>query len=336
MLKKIVSVFLSVVFVLATAVIVSASSTSNVSDELTNLKRYYATVNKLTDWNEVLLFASQGMLTSDIEISEPEYEENNAVSCSQLILISIARGFYPDTYLENLNLTTALAEMQNDSGLFGNVQAQYMAILALDAAKTSYQKEAAVKELIAFQREDGSFSENDAIQNTSLAVSALCFYQKDPEVKSAIDRAISFLKNAKAKNSIEISWKITALVDAGADPNTGICAELVAELLTYKNQADNSYSATHQTLNAEPEATAMAMIALDAINRSSSVYQRIAAKGYLQQYSLSDFKPLIYTYLVLFIFAIVFWIYVFLKKKNIRTLEEAKAESEQKLYKTAT
>jgi len=309
-LKKLLTLFLSLILIGAFTISAAASSVS-VATELTNLRSYYAKTTEFTTLEETLTMASMGMI-SGRKAFIPEADGSAGTLATQ-ILAKMAAGEEADA--------EPLAKMQNEDGSFGSVSDHCYAMMALSAKKALYNSKKAYEFLMSLQKEDGSFG--GSVKETALAVSVLAFSENEAE-KQAVKSAVTYLIAYQADNAIDVAWQIIGITDAGVDANTAGNRDLLEKLLSYQYTEDYSFYRTKNDTKTDPEATITALAALDAINQDSSMYHRLTENGTLSFYDPADMKPLILFGAVLLAVSIGFWIFIFVHKKSTKTLEETK------------
>ena len=202
-----------------------------------------------------------------------------------------------------------------------NASAEGMALEILsDAARSVAVESERVSRLSGLQKEDGSFG---TAKQTALAITVLSLSDNEEE-REAMNGAAKYFAAFPAETEQELCWQIMGITDAGFDANTTKDRDLLAKLLSYQNNATYSYSDTYDTTEAEALPTALALMTYDTVNRSGSPMKRLAQNGNLSRYTLSDFRPLLIAFGVLLFLSVLFWIYIFLHKKNRKTLDETK------------
>lgn len=313
-MKKITALLLTLFLVVAVPLSASAASVS-VATELTHVRSYYTDKNELTLFEETLALASMGMLTGKTAFL-PEHD-GTAGSLAKRILAVSATGELP----ENDPDPAALKNLQNTDGAFGNLETHCLSILALTGRKEIYNSEKAYQWLMQQQRENGSFP--GSVKDTALAICALSLSENEAEIAAMAD-AVKYLANYEATNAVDLCWQIIGITDGGVDANTAGDRDLLETLLSYQNPSDYSFYRSTNDTKSDPEATAMALAALDTVNEDSSMFQRLAKEGKLVFFDPKDAKPLIIFGAVLLVISITFWGYIFAHKKSTKTLEETK------------
>ncbi len=313
-MKKITS-FILALTVLFTLSVTAAAASVNVSNELNEVRKYYTEQKELSLWEETLTLASTGMLTGKT-VFIPESDGS-----AKMLALRILTQTATDRIPENDGQPKELKNLQKEDGSFGDTATQALAMLALTARKEVYNSQKAYTYLLAQQAENGSFS--DSPKDTALAICVLSFSQNEPE-KQASAAAVKYLNSYKATNAVDLAWQMIGLTDGGVDAATAGDRNLLENLLSYQNETDKTFYKSHNDTATSPEATALALAALDAVNRDSGMLKRLAANGNLSLYSPEDARPLIIFGAVMLAVGIGFWVYIFLHKKSTKTLEETK------------
>lgn len=314
-MKKIAAIILTLTLLLTLTLTAAASSVS-VATELTNIRSYYSQKNQATRYEETLALAAMGMLEGRTPFL-PE-KDGTAGTLAKRILAVNATGKIP----ENDTDAEELKNLQNTDGAFGNVESHCLSMMALSSRKAVYGSAKAYAWLLAQQGENGSFS--DSAKDTALAVCILSRSQNDAELEAAA-KGVKYLNQYEASNAVDLCWQIIGITDGGVDANTAADRGLLEDLLSYQNTADYSFYRSHNDTETDGEATVMALIALDTINKDGSLFQRLTTEGTLEYYNLADALPLIIFAAVLLVLSIAFWIFIFLHKKNTKTLDETKS-----------
>lgn len=313
-MKKFLILFLSTVLLLSIPLYAAASSVS-VATELTNIRQYYTEATELTLFEETIAMAAMGMLNG----RKAYYPENdgsaNALACR--ILAYAASGEVPENYAEPDDLKS----LQAENGAFGTVEEHCLAMLALSATETLYNSVKAYEFLLSQQSENGSFA--DSSKDTALAITVLSLTENDAELLAAAN-AVKYLADYEASDEISLCWQIIGITNGNVDANTAGDRNLLEQLLSYQNKNDSSFYRTQNDAESDEEATVMALLALDAINQDSGALKRLAQEGELSLYDAEDFRPLIIFAAILLTVSIGFWIFIFLHKKNEKTLDETK------------
>ncbi len=313
-MRKIITLLLTLTLIVAIP-ISSLAATANVATELTQVRSYYTEQKELTSFEETLAMASMGMLIGKTAFI-PE-NDGTAGGLAKRILAISATGEIP----ENDPDVQTLKDFQNSDGAFGNVESHCLSLLAMASRKEIYNSAKAYEWLIQQQSENGSFS--DSPKNTALAISALSLSKNEKEM-TAISKAVAYLTGYKADNEIDLCWQIIGITDGGVDATTAADRKFLETLLSYQNSEDHSFYRSENDSETDPEATVMALAALDSINEDSSMFQRLAKDGKLTFFDPAEVKPLLIFAGVMLGVSIAFWIYIFAHKKSTKTLEETK------------
>ncbi|WP_458414462.1 DUF4430 domain-containing protein [Schinkia sp. CFF1] len=182
--------------------------------------------------------------------------------------------------------------MQGTNGLI-------FALIALDSGNyqapqnAKWNREKILAEILANQNVDGGFTlvngEASDVDMTSMAISSLVNYKEQPQVKSAIDKAIAWLSKAQQasggfiadgkENSESASQVIMALTAAGIDPQgesfTKASGNVISNLLSYQTKDGGFANVKNDASNQiASEQALLALIALDHFyNNKNSIYQ---------------------------------------------------------------
>ncbi|MBO5248209.1 MAG: terpene cyclase/mutase family protein [Clostridia bacterium] len=312
-MKRIVTLFLTFVFI-ATISLYASAATVNVTRELTNVRSVYGEKTELSSFEETLALASVGHLAGKTPFIPKN--DGTAEGLAKRILAQTAAGEVP----ESDNSVNQLKELQQGDGSFGNVDAHCLSMLALTARKEIYNSAKAYEWLMEQQRENGSFS--DASKETALAICILSLSENERE-REAKENAIAYLTGYESKTSIDTSWQIIGITDGGSNA-AAADKNLVEDLLSYRHSSEYSFYRASEDMTTDEEATIMALASLDAVNEGSSMLQRLAKNGNLTYFSPEDAVPLLIFAVVMLGISVVFWIFIFVHKKNTKTLKETK------------
>ncbi|MBQ4323414.1 MAG: hypothetical protein IJC19_05695 [Clostridia bacterium] len=312
-MKKLLTLTLTLLL-LCGMVLTASASTVDVSRELINIQASYKEKITLTLYEETLAMASMEWLTGRTPFY-PE-EDGTVLSLACRVLAYSATASIPEQFPE----IDKLAGMQKDDGSFGDTETHCLAMLALRSVNKTYNSPGAYKYLLTLQKEDGTFGES--IKETALAMTVLSLSENEQE-RSTMAATMNYLATYRTADMKELCWQIIALTDCGVNAtNTGDTTRL--ERLLSHQTSTGAFSLVADSEEADEEATVLALLALDAINRDASAYKRLATDGLLKRYSLEDFKSLFMFFGVLLVISAVFWLYVILHKKHDKTLEETK------------
>ena len=226
--------------------------------------------------------------------------------------------------------------MQREDGSFGSFGDTCLAMIALKTAKTAFSSEKAVKYIMSCQEENGFFalsgSDTEDIETVALALTALEPYTGSTDVYNCVKKAVekpNAVQNEDGSfadgSSVTLATVIAALSDIGESTNSGIWKKMPELLATYKN-SDGSYKKYVSDTESDPVATAEALCAFHSVASGSSPMKKLMYEGKLSSFEFSDIIPFLILYGVIVLGSIVFWIFVLTKKKNERTLDDAKKE----------
>lgn len=327
-LKKIILTCIAAAVMTSVALPAYAASV-NVGYELKSTENYYITSGDAADGN--LLSEYLALVYSGFTIMGDSYIQNKtgAALLAAEIITNAASGKNPDE-----SKTAELKGLQKEDGSFGSFEETCLSMIALKATKTIFSSEKAVSFIISQQDEEGLFSAsgnaNNDIENTALALTVLTPYTGASDVFSSVKKAVeklNSLQNADGSyadgSSVTLSKVISALEDIGENTNSDLWKKMPELLITYKNE-NGSYRRFVSDESSDPEATAEALCALHALASGSSPTKKLMEEGKLSSFEVKDILPFLIFYIVLVIASIAFWIYILTKKKNERTLDDAK------------
>ena len=211
--------------------------------------------------------------------------------------------------------------MQTENGSFGDAETHCLAMLALSATETVYNSGKAYTYLKSLQEESGAIG--GSVKATALAITVLSL-SDNTEDRSAKANAAAYITKAENTDALTVCWKIIGLTDAGLDAATVGERNILEKLYEYRNNENYTFSNTLENNEIDEQATVMALTALDAISRDSSLFKRLATDGELTLYTLEDFRPIITFAIVLLGISAAFWAFIFLHKKSTKTLSQTK------------
>lgn len=312
-MKKILTLLLALILAVSLSVTAFAA-TGDYAGDLLKFNDFYAKKKTLTSFEETVALASVEQMAG-ITPFIPE-SDGGAESLSTRILARIAVA---DT-AKDFNEPNELKALQGEDGSFGETDVHCYAMLALSAANkingsVTYASGKAYESLRARQKEDGSFDGD--VTATALAIAVLAC-SDSPEDRNAKTQANGFLRAYKAKDCVELCWQIIGLADSATDPGS-----LIADLKGYRLE-DGSFTKNMDGTQTDEQATALALIALNAANQSAGAFRLLAQNGKLTKYKAEDFRFLIILVVVLVAASAIFWLVVILHKKHDKTLEETK------------
>lgn len=312
-MKRILTLILALLL-FASLALSATASTADLSDYILALKASYQEKLVLTSFEETL-----GMAALDgMRGRTPFYPESDgtAKTLSLRILAYTATDSVPEVFPEGDDL----ALLQDADGSFGDLKTHCLSMLALRTLGKSYNSAKAYEFVLSNQKEDGSFGQS--AQETALCITVLSLSDNAREI-NAVRFALEYLSSYRATNLPDLCWQMIGLTDGGVNALTIGDSSRLERLLSYATEKGN-YALTAGSQDADEDATALALLTLDAVNRDKSAFKRLAENGLMKRYGFADFKPLITFFAILLIIAIGFWAYVFLHKKHDKTLEETK------------
>ncbi|MDF2684922.1 MAG: hypothetical protein K0S55_103 [Clostridia bacterium] len=328
--KKILTLFIVFIIILTTALTSFANTELiNIVDEVMATKEFYRQ-NKtvLDDWQETIACGAvkllDGSITPAIPIIDDENKETSAIY-AKIILVALAQNKNPKN--DDIDPVAKLISLQGEDGSFGDIYSSMYSIIALDAAKASYNSEKAINYLLSLKFPDGGYAYTGAtegdLDTTGMILTVLSKYKDNSDVKTAIDSAKEFIHSKQQENggfdvdnSNTLAVCIQGLIDVGETLTGDYWKNMPASLVRFKNP-DGSYK---YGIN-DPEvynayATTQALMALNTIGSESSPFKTLIDKGaFSQNYKLEDFMPLIILFLVLAAFSLVFWAFIMFRKK---------------------
>ncbi|WP_026592334.1 DUF4430 domain-containing protein [Bacillus sp. UNC437CL72CviS29] len=201
-----------------------------------------------SDWVAIALARSGNNIPVETKISylqsltqkvEKRVERFTATDIARTVLAVTAVNGNP-TNVAGKNLVQKLYQSEKLNSITGYT----FALLALDSkkyevpAEAKWNRAALVKEILNAQHTDGGWTyhvesskdEASSIDVTGMVLSALAPYQKQPEVKHAVDKAVQYLTNKQLntggfeadgqENSNSVAQAIIGLAIAGVDPTS--------------------------------------------------------------------------------------------------------------------
>lgn len=312
-MKKLLTLGMALLLLMAIP-LSSAASTADVSRELINIQASYGKKITLTRYEETLAMASMEWLNGRTAFY-PE-DDGTVDALARRVLTYAATQDIPEGFSDG----DKLAGMQGADGSFGNLETHCLAMLALRSMQISFNSPGAYKHLLAQQKENGTFG--SSLRETALAVCVLTLSDNQEEV-NALSSTMNYLATYKTDDMKELCWQMIALTDCGINAVTTGDTTRLERLLDHQ-MGTGAFALTPTGTEADEEATVLALLALDAVNRDSSAYKRLATDGLLKRYSIEDFRSLFILLGVMLAISLAFWIYVILHKKHNKTLEETK------------
>jgi len=275
-----------------------SDSTPAYSTSLTKVLSYYHSnnySNATTWWDMVGLWgAGDGSKTS--------WDSSKTILAGN-ILGTLAKGEDPSNTLNGRNLLSELVATQVSStgafpGSYGPTSSdQIWAMVALDAAKTQYEQEKAVSNLLTYQNSDGAFFYSTAYNTsdpdqTGMALLALANHQTVAGAADSIVKAKAYLKSIQQNTGGFASWGtdnpnsdatvISGLVAVGEDPLADGWKKngktMLDDLLSFQLDDGSFYSPPYPPSDLRQTndmATYQSLIALGDLNAHKSVWQRL-------------------------------------------------------------
>jgi len=272
----------------------AASDENSYSNSLTKALNYHQSSNysnATTWWDMVGIWGAGDTHKTSWDTSTTNLSGN--------ILGIIAKGEDPSSALNERDLVSELKATQDSStgefpGSYGASSSdQIWAMVALDVAKTQYEQEKAVANLLTYQNSDGAFfystgyNTSDPDQ-TGMALLALANHQTSAGVTNSIAKAKAYLKGIQEDTGGFASWGtvnpnsiatvISGLVAVGEDPLSDDWQKngktMLDDLLTFQLE-NGSFCSPYSEGNSDAMATFQSLIALGDLNAQESVWQRI-------------------------------------------------------------
>ena len=166
------------------------------------------------------------------------------------------------------------------------------ALMALDAANAAipadakWSRNTIIEAMLGFQNENGGFGLNGkdstSVDMTAMALQALAPYQERTEVKEAIDRAVSCLKEEMRDDfgygtSESTAQVLLALSCLGIDPTSAEVGfgipnfNMITNLMKYR-QNDGGFSHLSNLTKSQEMSTVQVLQALDAYKKGTNTY----------------------------------------------------------------
>lgn len=311
----------------------SAASTVKVANEVTYTRGYYlSTKDNAQSFYENLAFATTGIfLYTEFEPYHTLSESAEDIACEFITQISMDR-------YEDITDPQILISKQTDDGSFETLRGTALSVVAISALKNKvegimYHESKAVSFILSNQKDDGSFG--NGIEDTWIVLSAISQFSADPDVKKAEEKAVDYIRSITNKDGsigsgtlIEACFAALAITEASdvIDMMDQEWSSLASYIVSFKNKDASYRNHLGDEENCDREATGIALLALDSINRGKSPVKRIIAEGELNMYNPEDYTAFIIFYACVLAVAIGLWIFIFLRKNSTKTLAEAKKE----------
>ncbi|MBQ9827738.1 MAG: terpene cyclase/mutase family protein [Lachnospiraceae bacterium] len=282
------------------------------SKQILKASDYYAPGDSTGDWTAMAVAIAgkdddtEGYLKGLREYIETEYAsggfdrakptEFQRMSLTILMLGGDPQEFAKDpegNYLDLIGMGTYSFREGSPSWQGSNAVMYALVVMesaGVDAPKGSgITKESLIKELLGYQKEDGSFALSPAVDGfpdvTAMAIYALAPYRDDPEVSAALDKAVDYISGLQAddggiagftgeQDCETISQVIMALASLGIDPFTDERfvknGHTLIEALDRFRLEDGTYMHAASVGNTDYMSTESAMIALLSVQRRRS------------------------------------------------------------------
>lgn len=324
---KLVAAMMALVSVFFCLPVASSATSVNTSTQITYTRDFIVqNAVPVNDWNETVMYSAVGFFNLvEIEPFIPESDLTSALTTATRILALISVGEMDRESASESPELNALVSLQQEDGSFGGFYDTVYSVMALRACDALFGSEKAVKNILSYQKEDGSFDIGDGspIISTSRAMTVLSEYSSDPVVAEALDKTIEYIKSTETEDGLfgdgrcdTFCAAMIGLVDVGVTVTGDDWGKLANNLVKFKND-DYSYNMYTDDEQYDSGATLYAIAAFDAIGRGKSVYIRLMEDGALNQYSIKDYMPFLSGYGVLALIAVAFWVYLmFFRGRN--------------------
>lgn len=331
---RVVASMMAMVLIFLCVPVASSASAINTSTQITYTRDFIVqNAVPVNDWNETVMYSAVGFFNLvDIDPFIPEADTSSAYTTATRLLARIAAGeLNAESAAENEE-ASILAEFQKEDGSFGDFYDTIYAVMALNACDKLFGSEKAVKNILSYQKEDGSFDLGDGspIISTSRAMTVLSMYSTDTTVANALDKTIEYIRSTETEEGLfgdgrcdTFCAAMIGLVDIGIVVTGEDWGKLANNLVKFKND-DYSYNMYADDEQYDSTATLYAIAAFDAIGRGKSVYIRLMEDGELNQYSIKDYMPFLSGYGVIALIAIAFWIYLIFFRGRKKTEKAVK------------
>ncbi|WP_169824241.1 S-layer homology domain-containing protein [Clostridium formicaceticum] len=269
---------------------------------------------ELTSWWELVALKGAGENLKDAVWTLPQWQsadfstDKSPTDYAGRIMGLLAIGENPENW-QGRNLVDELRNKQNATdGSFGSINNHIYAMLALDAAQASYDKNKAVGHLLSKQLNNGGFSLSTTADSdvTAMALSVLGQHKGMTGVDTGIQRAISYLKTAQL-NSGGFASIFTSMGSENANSSAMVISSLVAvgENITGDSWMKNGKTPLHALISYKKEdhsfaflpeggtnqaATQQALIAIGDLLANEPVYWRLKEKQVSDNADLLDLR----------------------------------------------
>ncbi|NMA95737.1 MAG: terpene cyclase/mutase family protein [Clostridiales bacterium] len=308
--KNMTATLLTVVILLSLFNVVKVHNTvlakephdSLVEDMINKILEFYKNENtELSTWDEVVSLHWAGANLHSTPWQLPTWESSNlndespASSYAGYILGLMAKGEDPSNIWDR-NLVAELQEMQNERGAFGNINDHIWAVIALEAADGNYNVAKAMEYLISQQKHDGGYAygEDDTPElisepdMTGMALVALSMHMDRAEVTDTVDRILEYLKENQLPSGGFESWgtentnSIAAVISGLIALEENVLSEqwikngnTMVDALSEFLLDDGSFTYSLEPKESNDMATYQALIALNDLKKSKSVWKNI-------------------------------------------------------------
>lgn len=189
------------------SVVVKDKEDLTIEEVIKELRGYYSNKDEFTFRQAIGYNHTSNNLEKDlIEIGSKFKTNEDPKTASEHvgnIMGLIAAGKDPYNH-NNKNYVETLVKAQNEEGKF--IIGQYddypttvaFSMLALDMADANYNRDKAIKALLGYQKDDGSFG---GVDETGMVLTALGKYKDKSEVQTAINKGLKYLKEQQDENT---------------------------------------------------------------------------------------------------------------------------------------
>ena len=331
---RIVASMMAMVLIFLCVPVASSATAINTTTQITYTRDFIVqNAVPVNDWNETVMYSAVGFFNLvEIEPFIPESDTTSALTTATRILALISVGELNKETAEENPEVKALSDLQKEDGSFGGFYETVYSVMALNSCDAFFSSEKAVKNILSYQKEDGSFDIGDEnpILSTSRAMTVLSMYGTDPAVADALDKTIEYIRSTETEEGLfgdgrcdTFCAAMIGLVDVGVTVTGEDWGKLANNLVKFKND-DYSYNMYTEDEQFSSTATLYAIAAFDAIGRGRSVYIRLMEDGELNQYSLKDYMPFLSGYGIIALVAVAFWVYLIFfrgRKRNEKAVK---------------